>query len=253
MSVKAVTWALEQEIGDAIQHLLLVNLANYADQNGYCFPGQELLAKRIGRSTDSVQRHLKKLEARGLISRERRSTDAGFRTSDLYKLHIDVTVGTTPTPPTKSRTKPRKPKPQTAALPKPQINETPKPHHDAALAKPQSYAGAREEPSVTEPSDKTPLPPLPEKKIELRDGTPVLLNGLRSFWLDEFGGDAKCLDLALKQAAAYVQPNGHRTLEVQVSSQLAKIAREKRERDSRYLAAAAANKPAKKTFKPSRW
>lgn len=59
MSVKAVTWALEQEIGDPVSHLLLVNLADYADKDHKCWPGQDLLAARLRRSTDTVQRHLR--------------------------------------------------------------------------------------------------------------------------------------------------------------------------------------------------
>jgi hypothetical protein len=53
-----------------------------------------------------------------------------------------------------------------------------------------------------------------------------------------FGGDSGALDLALVEAAAYVQANSSRPLLVQVRAQLARRARDKRERDARYAAAA---------------
>jgi hypothetical protein len=70
------------------------------------------------------------------------------------------------------------------------------------------------------------------------DGKVTLHNGVRLKWLEEFGDD-KSLDLALIEAAAYVQPGSTRPIDVQVEGQLAKRAREKRERDQRYAATAA--------------
>ena len=66
------------------------------------------------------------------------------------------------------------------------------------------------------------------------DGTAIQLhNGLRSFWLDKYGGDAERLELALIAAVPYVQPNSNRPLEAQVSAQLARSASDKRDRDQR--------------------
>lgn len=94
----------------------------------------------------------------------------------------------------------------------------------------------------------------PSHDVLFEDGKLTLVNGMRVTWLEEFGGDEKDLDLALQRAAQYVQPNGSKTLEVQVSGQLARIVQEKRDRDRRYAAAANAKPaPAKKPFKPSRW
>lgn len=71
------------------------------------------------------------------------------------------------------------------------------------------------------------------------DGRAITLNGkLRAFWVDQFSGDDARLDLALIQAAAYIQPNSFRPLEAQVGSQLARIAGSKRESDQRYERAA---------------
>lgn len=107
MSVKAVTWALEQEIADPVSHLLLVNLANHANEDHVCWPGQQLLADRIGRSKDTVQRHLRKLEKSHHIKSSFRADENGHRTSNLYTLNVVVTVGVTPKP----SDVPRSPKP----------------------------------------------------------------------------------------------------------------------------------------------
>jgi hypothetical protein len=73
------------------------------------------------------------------------------------------------------------------------------------------------------------------------NGRLTLVNGERSFWLKKFDGDSERLDLALIQAAGYVQPNSSRPLQAQVAAQLSKICAEKVDRDQRYNRAARAN------------
>lgn len=89
-------------------------------------------------------------------------------------------------------------------------------------------------------------PPGDEKRVKFEKGELSIFGELRQFWIDQFGGDEQALDLAVIQAAGYVQPNSFRPLEAQVSAQLAKTARERRERDQRYERAA--NSP---TAKPT--
>lgn len=80
-----------------------------------------------------------------------------------------------------------------------------------------------------------------DDRVAIQGGRIVLLNGLRQYWLDRFGGDADRLDLALIAAAPYVQENSRRPLEAQVSAQLARAVADKRDRDQRYAAAAQRN------------
>lgn len=90
----------------------------------------------------------------------------------------------------------------------------------------------------------------------LFDGTRLeLVNGLRAEWLERFSGDEQRLDLALKQAAGYVQRNSSKPLAAQVGSQLARIVAEKQDRDQRYVKAAAAKPSPAKPSQPklSRW
>lgn len=86
----------------------------------------------------------------------------------------------------------------------------------------------------------TPKPAFsdPYDRVQMdQTGKPVLMNGLRQFWLNEFGGDNVRLDLALIEVAGDLQPNSRRSLESQVSSRLAKMARARRDQDERYAQA----------------
>lgn len=71
--------------------------------------------------------------------------------------------------------------------------------------------------------------------ISMVEGRIVLSAGKRDFWLPSFGNDETTLNLALIQAAGYVQPNDTSySLDVKVERQLAMIARDRRDRDQRY-------------------
>lgn len=91
----APAWAAEQRVGDVGTKATLLILANYADENFSCFPGQETIARETEQSVSTVRRQLKRLVGLGLVSREHRYDDAGRRTSDRYYLNLDVTVDVT--------------------------------------------------------------------------------------------------------------------------------------------------------------
>lgn len=72
-------------------------------------------------------------------------------------------------------------------------------------------------------------------------GRLVLSDKFRAGWLERFDGDADRFELALVQAQGYVQPNNRsKSLDVQLSAQLARIVSDKRDRDSRYAKASEA-------------
>lgn len=91
MSLEAARWAYQQEIPSAGTKFVLVALADFADESGTCFPGQDRLAAMTGQSNTSVRRHLKWLESAGYIRRARRFNDRGYRTSDRYVLDLAKT------------------------------------------------------------------------------------------------------------------------------------------------------------------
>ncbi len=86
MSVQAIAWAFAQDLTPTGCKFVLVALANYADGDGYCFPGQKKLAADTGQTDRSVRTHLAALEKGGYIIRGRRMREDGSRSSDGYTL-----------------------------------------------------------------------------------------------------------------------------------------------------------------------
>jgi DNA-binding transcriptional MocR family regulator len=87
---------VKQRTGSPSRKLVLLTLANYADDTGCCWPSQETLSSDTEQSTDSVQRHLKHLEGLGLIRRVVRPMGAGRWASRTYFLNMSVAKKTKP-------------------------------------------------------------------------------------------------------------------------------------------------------------
>lgn len=90
MSFRLVAEAWEANIESPACKLVLMGLASYANEDGYCFPGQETLAARTSQTSRSVRTHLAWLEEHGFIKRQHRDRLTG-RTSDEYLLTINAT------------------------------------------------------------------------------------------------------------------------------------------------------------------
>ena len=88
MSVKALTWAFEQPI-NATEKVVLLALADHANEDGLCWPSISLLVKRAHVGERTVQRAIQSLEDAGFIARERRVRENGSDTSNLYRLIFD--------------------------------------------------------------------------------------------------------------------------------------------------------------------
>lgn len=96
MSTKAVAWVLDDLQGlKPGPSLVMIALADFADERNSCFPGQDKIAKRARCSKRSVVAYLKELQSLGLISVERRVYSNGHsgvrRTSNRYILHVGKT------------------------------------------------------------------------------------------------------------------------------------------------------------------
>ena len=98
MSIKAINYVIDLEIGDATSKLIMINLANlYNDATEYAYPSQELLAKRSECSIRTVQRKLIKLSQLGFIKVHFRPNKTslysfpkinGYDTLDVSDCHI---------------------------------------------------------------------------------------------------------------------------------------------------------------------
>lgn len=85
MSLKALTWAFEQDLKPDLKIVLLA-LADYANDDGTSFPGQRSIGIKTSMSERTVRTKLAELEELGYIARRRRTNGDGYRTTDEYKL-----------------------------------------------------------------------------------------------------------------------------------------------------------------------
>lgn len=86
-----MVWAKAATVGSPTRKAVLLVLADYADEAGSCFPGQETLARITELGVRTVRRALAELEDAGVIRREERRRPDGLRTSDRY--HLVMTTG----------------------------------------------------------------------------------------------------------------------------------------------------------------
>ena len=93
MSIRAMLWVLD-ELNElpAGPTLVMVALADYADEDGTCWPSQERIAARARASERSVRRHLTWLQEQGLVTVEHRWAQRGAgrstRVSSVYRLPV---------------------------------------------------------------------------------------------------------------------------------------------------------------------
>jgi DNA-binding transcriptional ArsR family regulator len=85
VSVEAEAWAWGQP-APAGSKLVLMALANRADEHGICWPGVKGIATRCSISQDMVRKHLRALRRLGLVNAEPKHRDDGSQTTNLYTL-----------------------------------------------------------------------------------------------------------------------------------------------------------------------
>lgn len=94
MSFEAIRWAFAQEIPGSEKLVLLV-LANHADDERTCYPSMATIAKETGTSRCNVMRIVPKLENKGLVSVEKRITPYG-KSTHIYTMIMTMKKAKTP-------------------------------------------------------------------------------------------------------------------------------------------------------------
>lgn len=84
MSFQAMAWAVKQTVGDDQAKHLLLTLANFANDEGKCWPSITRLSKDTEMSRRTIFRKLDVLAEKGLLDREQKVTPAG--TYSVYTL-----------------------------------------------------------------------------------------------------------------------------------------------------------------------
>ena len=88
MSFQAMAWAVNQPEITPTSKLILIILANYADEKSSCFPSREHISKLANCDERTVRRSIKQLQDQGLISISERFTEEGRQTSNRYILRV---------------------------------------------------------------------------------------------------------------------------------------------------------------------
>lgn len=91
MSIPALNWAIQQQAGSPAAKLVLLLIADRADERHSCWPSQNRLADESEQSVKSVQRHIKALVRLGLLRVERREAAGQYRATNRYILPVDET------------------------------------------------------------------------------------------------------------------------------------------------------------------
>jgi hypothetical protein len=88
MSLRATTYVLHRRYGSQIRKLLMIAIADYANEQGEAWPAIDTLADRAECSRRSVQEHLAALEAAGELFV---IPNAGPRGTNVYRIHFKKT------------------------------------------------------------------------------------------------------------------------------------------------------------------
>lgn len=83
--ISSQVWTLDMQSG---KKLVLLALADMANDEGICWPSIQSLCKRTGLSERAIQLHLRELQAAGLLGREER-----YKQSTIYHLTIAADSG----------------------------------------------------------------------------------------------------------------------------------------------------------------
>jgi biotin operon repressor len=91
MGIKALNWALEVQGIKSGQKLVLLVLANWAnDITGQCWPCVETVAEKCCLSRASVIENIQKLIELGLAASQKQHDTRGYRRANLYSLNLHL-------------------------------------------------------------------------------------------------------------------------------------------------------------------
>ena len=98
MSIRIMSQVWNMEIDDSTAKLTLMALADFSDDEGYCYPSYEVLAKKISKSKRTAIRAVEKLTELGFLQKEKRELNDGTSRTNLYKI-VSEKERVTQTPP----------------------------------------------------------------------------------------------------------------------------------------------------------
>lgn len=82
MAIKLILRAINSPVKGNVK-LVLIALADYADKDGWCYPGVKKLSEKCGISPTTTKKCTSILKELGYVIKKRR-----FNTSNIYKIRI---------------------------------------------------------------------------------------------------------------------------------------------------------------------
>lgn len=92
MSLKAILWAFERRCGSSSAKLVLIKLADNANDNGLCWPSVAYIAQHTELSRTAVRENVKKLVELGAVTIIPRFRD-GVQLPNAYQLNFGEGLG----------------------------------------------------------------------------------------------------------------------------------------------------------------
>lgn len=97
MSVYISSAAWKAQIDNPTRKLVLLSLADQANDEGWTWPAMRTIAQRCGVSAKTAREHIAALEVQGILKREARQDATGRQTSNLFQISISELGRRTPT------------------------------------------------------------------------------------------------------------------------------------------------------------
>ena len=88
MSMLLMVKAMNMKVGNPLRKLVLIKLADNANDDGECWPSYQHIADQCEISRSSVKAHVRELEKCGLLKREMRSGEKG-NSSNVFHLMLE--------------------------------------------------------------------------------------------------------------------------------------------------------------------
>ena len=88
MSMRLMAQAMSIKVGNPLRKLVLIKLADNANDDGICFPSYQYIADVCEISTASARTHIDALIKMGFVSKKARKNKDGS-SSNLYLLHLE--------------------------------------------------------------------------------------------------------------------------------------------------------------------
>ncbi|EBI1936543.1 TPA: helix-turn-helix domain-containing protein [Salmonella enterica subsp. enterica] len=162
MSMNLMAKAMSIKVGNPLRKLVLIKLADNANDNGECWPSYQHIADHCECSKSAVKEHISALIKLGLMTKENRVgvNNGKGNTSNVYRLHLTSTpVPPESTPPVPPKSTPPVPPKSTGGSPK----STPVPPESTPPVPPAGTRTSHSFEPVKEPLDnKKKLSSMPE-------------------------------------------------------------------------------------------